>query len=119
GQINTAQAVIENEHKEREYMIATISHDLKTPLTSIKAYAESLDTEKDLTPTEKEEYLKVVTDKSDFMKHMLDDLLTYTLLQSPTYEMELVSVDGSEFFDMLVSDYEALCKDKAIQLHAS
>lgn len=119
GQINTAQAVIENEHKEREYMIATISHDLKTPLTSIKAYAESLDTEKDLTPTEKEEYLKVITDKSDFMKHMLDDLLTYTLLQSPTYEMEFVSVDGSEFFDMLVSDYEALCKDKAIQLHAS
>lgn len=49
---------------------------------------------------------------------MLDDILMYTLLQSPTYELEYVYVDGSEFFDMLVSDYEALCTEKNIQLTA-
>ena len=43
-----AQKEIEKEQKEKEYMIATISHDLKTPLTSIKAYAESLDVSKNI-----------------------------------------------------------------------
>lgn len=116
NQIVTAREVIDQEQRDKEYMIATISHDLKTPLTSIKAYAESLDTDQHLTETEQTEYRKVIIEKSDFMKQMLDDLLTYTLLQSPTYEMKLVPVDGGEFFDMLVSDYEALVRKKAIHL---
>lgn len=118
-QINEAQAIIEADQSKKEYMIASISHDLKTPLTSIKAYAESLNLTIDLTDEEKEEYTKIIIDKSDFMKQMLDDLLTYTLLQSPSYEMELVEVDGSEFFDMLVSGYEELVVKKGLLLHES
>lgn len=115
-QIHESQEVIEQEQHQREYMIATLSHDLKTPLTSIKAYAESLDKETALTEIEQMEYRQVIIDKSDFMKQMLDDLLTYTLLQSSSYQMELVEVDGNEFFEMLLSDYEPLCKDKNLEL---
>src|SRR5690625_6380198 len=85
-QINAAQEVIDQEQRKKEYMIASISHDLKTPLTSIKAYAESLENEQELTETEQKEYRKIIMEKSDFMKQMLDDLLTYTLLQSRSEE---------------------------------
>lgn len=117
NQINDARAIIEKEQQMKEYMIATISHDLKTPLTSIRAYAESLDVNEKLSPQEQKEYRKVIIEKSNFMKQMLDDLLTYTLLQSPTYELELVQVEGEEFFDMLVSDYGPLCRRKEIILY--
>jgi len=117
-QITAAQEVIELEQKAKEYMVATISHDLKTPLTSIKAYAESLDTTKELSAKDQAAYHEIIIEKADFMKQMLDDLITHTLLQSHDYELELVSVDGEEFFDMLISDYEALCKKKKIQLTA-
>lgn len=116
-EISIAREAIEKEQNLKEYMIATISHDLKTPLTSIRAYAESLDEEQSLTEEERKEYRKVIVEKANFMKQMLDDLLTYTLLQSPSYEMELVPVEGDEFFEMLISDYEPLCKKKAIVLH--
>lgn len=119
NQINAAREVIEKEQQVKEYMIATISHDLKTPLTSIRAYAESLDVNENLTLQEQSEYRKVIVEKSNFMKQMLDDLLTYTLLQSPTYELEFVQVEGDEFFDMLISDYGPLCEEKGISLHAS
>lgn len=119
NQINAAKEVIEKEQQAKEYMIATISHDLKTPLTSIHAYAESLDVNENLTHQEQSEYRKVIVEKSNFMKQMLDDLLTYTVLQSPTYEMELVEVEGDEFFEMLVSDYGLLCEEKEITLHES
>src|SRR5699024_8922482 len=98
--------------------IASVSHDLRTPLTSIKAYAEYLKT-RDLTEDEQNEYQKVIMDKADFMQQMLDDLLTFTLLQSPTYDVDFVEVEGSEFFDMLVSDYEPICKKKGIHLYTS
>lgn len=119
-QIEMAREKLANEQQEKEYMIATISHDLKTPLTSIRAYTESLTSERELSAGEREEYQHVVVDKANYMKQMLDDLLMYTLLQSPTYatyEMDFVEVDGDEFFDMLVSDYEPMCKEKNIQLH--
>ncbi|ARD47273.1 cell wall metabolism sensor histidine kinase WalK [Sporosarcina sp. P33] len=114
-----ARRLIEKDQQEREYMIAAISHDLKTPLTSIRAYAESLELNEKLTDEEKGEYRQIIIEKSNFMKQMLDDLLMFTLLQSPSYEMERTAVDGSEFFDMLVSDYEPLCRHKQIQLCSS
>ncbi|RKJ23643.1 sensor histidine kinase, partial [Butyricicoccus sp. 1XD8-22] len=109
----------EKEQREKEYMIATISHDLKTPLTSISAYAESLFSERELTIKERDEYRQIIMEKAQYMKQMIDDLLMYTLLQSPSYEMEFVEVEGNEFFDMLVSDYEPLCRKKKIRLNVS
>ncbi|ARF16453.1 sensor histidine kinase [Sporosarcina ureae] len=117
--ITEARNRIEKEQQEREYMIAAISHDLKTPLTSIRAYAESLELNEQLTKEQESEYRQVIIEKSNFMKQMLDDLLTFTLLQSPAYEMNRTEVDGSEFFEMLVSDYEPLCQAKCIQLHST
>ncbi|WP_029266430.1 sensor histidine kinase [Virgibacillus alimentarius] len=116
-QIDTARKTIEQEQEAKEYLIASVSHDLKTPLTSIMAYAEALHTQK-LTDQEQNEYRQVIMEKADFMQVMLDDLLTYTLLKSPSHTMELVEVEGSEFFEMLVSDYEALCINKGIELQA-
>ena len=119
-QITAAQTKLKKEQEEKEYMVAAISHDLKTPLTSIKAYTEILSSSKDeLTEEEKQSYQHTIVEKSDFMKQMLDDLMIYSLLQSKEYELELVEVDGEEFFDMLLSDYEALCEEKQIQLTVS
>ena len=115
-QITDAQTAIKTEQKDKEFMVAAISHDLKTPLTSIKAYAEALESPENLTNVEREQYRQVIMEKSDFMKQMLDDLLTHTLLQSQTYELDTVTVDGEEFFDMIISDYEALCEEKELTL---
>lgn len=115
-QIVEANNAIEHEQKEKEYMIATLSHDLKTPLTSIRAYAEALEKERELSTIEQQSYNRVITEKAVFMKEMLDDLLTYTLLQSPSYELDFAVVDGEEFFEMLLSDYEPMCEQKNIEL---
>lgn len=115
-QIDASRKNLKQEQQAKEYLIASISHDLKTPLTSMKAFAESLKSH-ELTEKERKEHQEVIVEKSDFMQHMLDDLLTYTLLQSPSNKMKVVEVDGREFFEMLVSDYEPMCLEKGIELH--
>lgn len=104
------------EQQQKEFMVASISHDLKTPLTSIRAYAEALESD-ELSHDQRQAYRQVIVEKSVFMHQMLDDLLMYTLLQSNAYTMDFVVVDGEEFFDMLVSGYETLCREKGIQFH--
>jgi len=121
-EIETTREKLNEEQRQKEFMIASLSHDLKTPLTSIQAYAESLRTGK-LSEQEQQEYLEVITTKSEYMKQLLEDLMMYTLLESPSYELELVSVDGDEFFEMLLSDYDQINKEKGfttnIALHVN
>ncbi|WP_274308289.1 sensor histidine kinase [Solibacillus daqui] len=105
---------LNSEQRQKEFMIASLSHDLKTPLTSIQAYTESLLAGK-LSEREQQEYLQIIHGKSDFMKQLLDDLMMFTLLQSNTYDMELVEVDGREFFEMLLSDYEQISIEKGFK----
>lgn len=114
-ELEAAKQKIASEQQQKEFMIASISHDLKTPLTSIRAYAEALQSET-RSLEEQREYYDVIMAKSNYMKQMLDDLLMYTLLQSNTYDMEFVQVEGDEFFDMLVSGYQTLCDEKQVSL---
>ncbi len=113
-EILTAREKIDKEQRQKEFMIASLSHDLKTPLTSIQAYAESLHSGK-LSPTEQQEYLEVVQAKANYMKQLFDDLMMFALLQSPSYELELVRVEGDEFFDMLLGDYEKISTEKGFK----
>lgn len=109
---------LDSEQRQKEFMIASLSHDLKTPLTSIQAYTESLLAGK-LSEQEQQEYLQIIHGKSDYMKQLLDDLMMFTLLQSKSYEMELVDVDGYEFFEMLLGDYEQISVDKGFKATTS
>ncbi|QGG51230.1 HAMP domain-containing sensor histidine kinase [Lysinibacillus pakistanensis] len=115
NEIERARTHLKTEQQQKELMIASISHDLKTPLTSIQAYAESLQN-KTLSEKQQFEYREIILTKADMMKHMLEDLMMYTLLQSSSYDLKLVTVDGAEFFEMVLSDYEPLCEDQGFTL---
>ncbi|GAA0704496.1 HAMP domain-containing sensor histidine kinase [Paraclostridium ghonii] len=70
--------------KLKEEWIANISHDIKTPLSSIKGYAEILsDEEYDINREEAKEYGVIINEKSEYIKELVDDLnLTMKLKNS-------------------------------------
>lgn len=113
-EITATRKKLATEQQQKEFMIASLSHDLKTPLTSIQAYTESI-RQGNLNENEHREYLQIIQSKSKYMKQLLDDLMMFTLLQSPTYELELVEVEGDEFFDMLLGDYEQISREKGFE----
>ncbi|MGO1469375.1 MAG: sensor histidine kinase [Tissierella sp.] len=98
---------LEREKASKEHMISAISHDLKTPLTSIRAYTEIIKSDKDEKDTKK--YEDIIIGKCDYMKDMLENLQYYTLLTSD-YKMDFVKVEGEEFFQMILSGYGDICK---------
>ena len=105
---------LEKEKASKEYMISAISHDLKTPLTSIRAYTEILKNEDEKAGDPVEEYKDIIISKCDYMKDMLEDLYLYTLLTSD-YSMEFVEVEGLEFFQMLFSGYGEVCTKNKLE----
>lgn len=114
-ELEEKRKIIEFQQKTKEYMISAISHDLKTPLTAIRAYAEAIGSQNNLNLLEIKSKANVILNKSDYMKKMIDDLMVYTLLTSD-YNMEFVEVEGDEFFEMLFSGYDETCEKNNIKL---
>lgn len=81
---------------EKNKMIANISHDLKTPLTAIKGYAQAF--KDNIVPEDKkEQYLTAIYDKTVIATDLINRLFEYTKLEHPEYKMKLTEIDINEF----------------------
>lgn len=93
---------IEKQNKvedERKILVAGIAHDLRTPLTSAKGYAEGLIDGIADTPEKQQRYLKTICNSINDTEKILDDLLTVSRLEIKGYELDKASVSAKEFFD--------------------
>lgn len=107
NEIEEKNLYLAKEKASKEYMISAISHDLKTPLTSIRAYTEIIKSNKNSEDIKK--YEDIIISKCDYMKDMLENLQYYTLL-TEDYKMDFVNVEGQELFEMILSGYGDICK---------
>lgn len=83
-------------------LITNVSHDLKTPLTSIINYTDLLMQEK-LVPEEANDYVKIIDQKSKKLKQLTTDLFEVSKVRSGNEELELESID----YKLLISQAEA------------
>lgn len=72
-------------------VIATLSHDIKTPIASIRAYAEGLEANLDGTPEKRAKYLSVIMRKCDEVSKLTNDLFMHSL--SDLNKLKLLSED--------------------------
>ena len=87
--------------QERRVLVAGIAHDLRTPLTSAKGYAEGLLDGIADTPEKKDRYIRTICQSINHTERILDDLLTISRLELNGYEMNLTEVKAKEFLDEL------------------
>ena len=86
--------------------ITNLSHDIRTPLTSLDGYFQLL-ASKNLDSDKKEYYMGVIKNRIESLNDMLDELFTYAKLQDANYEIELTELDISAVTaDILVSFYD-------------
>ncbi len=86
-------------------LVANISHDLKTPLTSIISYAELLAKEEGL-PKHVEEYAHVLSAKSQRLKVIIEDLFTIAKATSGNIVIEAERLDFTRLLKQTLADME-------------
>lgn len=84
---------IQQEEQVRRELVAGISHDLHTPLASIKAYVEGLAKGVANTPEKRQHYLSILNRKTEIMEKIIDQLFTFSKLDIETFPMRLSRVD--------------------------
>ena len=107
----TQQQVQEKEQllqQEKEQLIRSLSHDIRTPLTSILAYAEYLQTRPDLAEEARKDHLLLIRKKAEQIKELTDVLLSGGV-RNPEYFPDgklLMQQLAEEFAEMLDEKFE-------------
>ena len=109
--------LIQKQEQNRKELLAGISHDLRSPLTSIKAYAEGLQDGIATTPELKEKYVRMIQTKADEMEHMISNLFTFSKMDLDEYPSYPEKMDLGEHLTMFIRNESESYKNKGLILH--
>jgi len=110
--LNKASDEINKTENLRKDLLANISHDLRTPLTMIKAYAEMIRDLSGNNPEKREKHLGVIIEEADRLTQLVNDLLNLSKLQSGAVELDRKVVNFSSFLRGIVSRFSMLDETK-------
>ncbi len=89
----------------RKELVSNISHDLRTPLTIIKAYAEMIRDLSGETKEKREKHLKIIIDEADRLSALVNGLLELSKFESGNEKLELCEFEISEKIEEVLNRY--------------
>ncbi|MEO5788907.1 MAG: ATP-binding protein [Gelidibacter sp.] len=100
--------------KSREQLINMVSHDLRSPLSTISGYSELL--HKTAQNSKEENYLDHIKNASSYMSQLVDDLLEFSKLEDGHITIEMVPFCLNSLVDETTENIKAIYADKPIEL---
>ncbi|MBR1773810.1 MAG: HAMP domain-containing histidine kinase [Eubacterium sp.] len=102
---NMRREIVKSRRAEKEAIennktvIATLSHDIKTPMASIRAYAEAFEANMDTTPEKRQKYLSIMMQKCDEVSKLTNDLFLHSISEMDRLEVSSDKLDLVEFLE--------------------
>ena len=111
-----AEEKLQNEKKSKE-LVSNISHDLKTPITSIKGYVEGIMDGVADTPEKMDKYIKTIYNKANDMDKLINELTTYSGIDSNKIPYHFHVLNIADYFQDCVEEVGLDLEQKDIQLN--
>ena len=110
-EITKARSCEKEAIENNKTVIATLSHDIKTPIASIRAYAEGLEANMDTSPEKRAKYLNVMMKKCDEVSKLTNDLFLHSLSDLDKLKMNPEEIELSSLIDDVVEELTAKQRD--------
>lgn len=101
--------------KMRQEFVSNVSHEIQSPLTSIKGFARALQ-DNNLSEEKREHYLTIIETETTRLSKLSQNLLKLTLLESEEYTPEKVTYRLDQQLKQIVLNSEPLWAEKEIEL---
>ncbi len=113
-QLEIANFKTKNLLKSREQLISTVSHDLKTPLSTIVGYSELLGNSD--VNTKQSYFIKNIKNSSEYITQLVQDLLDFSQIEAGKITIEKVPFSLPEIIDEVAKSIQTVYKQKNIDL---
>ena len=114
---STQNLVKLNETKDR--FISIISHDLRTPFSSILGFTDLLLNDEGLTPDEKKQYVQFIQESSNSMLSLVNSLLDWTRLQTGRIRFEPERIEAQKVINKAINALSGAAFQKGITLSST
>lgn len=111
---NAIEDAVKSERLKTE-LITNVSHDLKTPLTSILNYSDLLSKENN-TEEEAREYAKIINEKSNKLRVLIEDLFEVSKATSNNIELDRQELDFNSLVAQSIGEWEDKIKENNIEI---
>ncbi len=119
GLVDSTVAAIEEERKiekSKDELITNVSHDIRTPLTSIIGYLGLIEDRQYHSEEDLLKYTHTAYVKAKQMKSLVDDLFEYTKVRQPSVPVNLIKFDMVQLVEQLAADFELEASKKGIEV---
>ncbi|MFP3775594.1 HAMP domain-containing sensor histidine kinase [Enterococcus mundtii] len=119
GLVDSTVAAIEDERKiekSKDELITNVSHDIRTPLTSIIGYLGLIEDGQYQTEEDLLKYTHTAYVKAKQMKSLVEDLFEYTKVRQPAVPVNFSAFDLIQLIEQLAADFELEASKKDIQI---
>ena len=105
--------------KIRQDFVANASHELKTPVTVMKGYIETLLSGADRDEETRQRFLSQISKNVNHLVSLIDDLLALSRAESWKQRLELVKVDCVSIVREIAEQFRSIAKQKGIDFHVT
>ena len=113
--LNYMSGKIADAEDDQKKFIANVSHDFRSPLTSIKGYLEAM-IDGTIPPEMHQKYLGIVLNETDRLTKLTNGLLTLNNLNTKGMHLELSDFDINEVIRKVAETFEGTCRKKSIAI---
>lgn len=117
GRIRSQLDELETTDRLRREFVANISHDVRTPLTHLQGYLETLMMKEDaLSAEERREYLEIAINQSEQLGRMIADLFELAKLDALAEPLELETFAAAELVQDIAQEFRLAADERGISL---
>ena len=122
GLVDSTVTAIEEERRieqSKDELITNVSHDIRTPLTSIIGYLGLIEDRQYHSEEDLLKYTHTAYVKAKQMKSLVDDLFEYTKVRQPSVPIHAITFDMVQLVEQLAADFELEASKKGIEVLTS
>lgn len=108
---------VRQNEKMRENFFANASHELKTPITSIKGYSELLTSDMNYTDEQKKEFLMRIKKESDNITTLINDILSISRIEAGKSGQDRTEFNIKTMLEDMIEEFEPMLNENNIEIN--
>lgn len=113
---NTMLKKLQKLENSRQEFVSNVSHELKTPITSIKVLADSLNMQEDVPNDVYKEFMQDIVVEIDRENEIINDLLSLVKMDKAVAELNIATVNVNEMLEMILKRLRPIAAKRNIEL---